>query len=205
MVDSTAVATVFSVYVAGVVSPGPNFVAVAHRAASGTRADALALVGGVVTVNLFWASCAILGIGFVFALFPWLAMIVRVAGAGYLIWFGMRLLPSSGAVAATSAPDARSAGGRAAFLQGVATNLANPKSIAFFAAVFSSAAPAHVSSATFFAMLATVGVTAASWYGLVALVLSHAAIAAAYRRAKRWADRVCGVLIVGLGIRQLIR
>ncbi|KVC26987.1 LysE family translocator [Burkholderia pseudomultivorans] len=205
MVDSAAVATVFSVYVAGVVSPGPNFVAVAHRAASGTRADALALVGGVVTVNLFWASCAILGIGFVFALFPWLAMIVRVAGAGYLIWFGMRLLLSSGAVAAAGAPAARSAGGRAAFLQGVATNLANPKSIAFFAAVFSSAAPAHVSSATFFAMLATVGVTAASWYGLVALVLSHAAIAAAYRRAKRWADRVCGVLIVGLGIRQLIR
>ncbi|KWF17305.1 LysE family transporter [Burkholderia pseudomultivorans] len=204
MVDSAAVATVFSVYVAGVVSPGPNFVAVAHRAASGTRADALALVGGVVTVNLFWASCAILGIGFVFALFPWLAMIVRVAGAGYLIWFGMRLLLSSGAVAA-GAPDARSSGGRAAFLQGVATNLANPKSIAFFAAVFSSAAPAHVSSATFFAMLATVGVTAASWYGLVALVLSHAAIASAYRRAKRWADRVCGVLIVGLGIRQLIR
>lgn len=94
---------------------------------------------------------------------------------------------------------------RAAFLQGVATNIANPKSIAFYAAVFSSAAPAHVSTPTFFAMLATVGATATCWYGAVALVLSHAAIAMAYRRAKAWIDRACGGIIIVLGIRQAFR
>uniref|UniRef100_UPI00016A4D4D LysE family transporter n=1 Tax=Burkholderia ubonensis TaxID=101571 RepID=UPI00016A4D4D len=97
MIDSSAVAAVFSVYVAGVVIPGPNFVAVAHRAASGARAESLALVAGIVMVNLFWASCANLGIGFVFAVFPWLAALVRVAGAAYLVWFGLRLIAASGA------------------------------------------------------------------------------------------------------------
>ncbi|KVD17331.1 LysE family translocator [Burkholderia ubonensis] len=206
MIDSSAVAAVFSVYVAGVVIPGPNFVAVAHRAASGARAESLALVAGIVMVNLFWASCAILGIGFVFAVFPWLAALVRVAGAAYLVWFGLRLIAASGAPGQPRAGVAAgSAGLRPAFLHGVATNLANPKSIAFYAAVFSSAAPAHVSPATFFAMLATVGVTAACWYGFVALVLSHDAIASMYRRAKRRVDRVCGALIVALGIRQFMR
>ena len=33
MVDGSAVLGVFSVYIAGVVIPGPNFVAVAHKAA----------------------------------------------------------------------------------------------------------------------------------------------------------------------------
>jgi threonine/homoserine/homoserine lactone efflux protein len=77
--------------------------------------------------------------------------------------------------------------------------------MAFFAAVFSSAAPAHVSVGTFAAMLGMVCVVASGWYGFVALTLSHARIAAAYRRGKAWADRVCGGLIVALGVRQLIR
>ncbi|BEN30179.1 LysE family translocator [Serratia marcescens] len=203
MVDMSAVLAVFTVYIVGVVIPGPNFVAVAHKAVSARRAEAFALVAGIVLVNLFWASSALLGIGVVFALFPWLALAVKVAGAGYLMWFGYRLIaqaaPSSGSPTATG-----KSGFRAAFLQGIATNIANPKSIAFYAAVFSSAAPAHVSTPTFLAMLLEVAVIASLWYGLVALVLSHAPVAGAYRRSKAWIDRACGTLIIALGLRQLL-
>ena len=205
MVDGTAVLGVFSVYIAGVVSPGPNFVAVAHKAASASRFEALAVVAGIVLVNLFWASCAILGVGIVFAAFPWLALVVKVAGAAYLIWFGGRLIVNASAPQPASVVNAPAGGLRQAFAQGFATNIANPKSMAFFAAVFSSAAPAHVSLGTFAAMLGMVCVVASGWYGFVALTLSHARIAAAYRRSKAWADRFCGALIVGLGVRQLIR
>ncbi|HDS2537436.1 TPA: LysE family transporter [Klebsiella pneumoniae subsp. pneumoniae] len=197
-----AVLAVFTVYIVGVVIPGPNFVAVAHKAVSARRSEAFALVAGIVLVNLFWASSALLGVGIIFALFPWLALAVKVAGAGYLLWFGYRLIaqaaPSSGPSTVTG-----KSGFRVAFLQGIATNIANPKSIAFYAAVFSSAAPAHVSMPTFAAMLLEVAVVASLWYGLVALVLSHAPIASAYRRSKAWIDRACGVLIISLGIRQL--
>ena len=205
MVDWSVVATVFSVYVAGVVIPGPNFVAITHKAVTGKRADALALVAGIVTVNLFWATCAILGIGVVFAVFPWLAVGVKLAGAAYLIWFGLRLIVSARAISSETNPPPKASRFRGAFLQGVATNIANPKSIAFYAAVFSSAVPTHVSTPTFFAMLVTVGVCATCWYGAVALVLSHAAIAKAYRRAKARIDLTCGGLMIALGIRQALR
>lgn len=202
MIDMQAVLAVFTVYIVGVVIPGPNFVAVAHKAVSARRSEAFALVAGIVLVNLFWASSALLGVGIIFALFPWLALAVKVAGAGYLLWFGYLLIaqaaPSSGPSTVTG-----KSGFRVAFLQGIATNIANPKSIAFYAAVFSSAAPAHVSMPTFAAMLLEVAVVASLWYGLVALVLSHAPIASAYRRSKAWIDRACGVLIISLGIRQL--
>lgn len=205
MIDSSAVLGVLSVYVAGVVIPGPNFVAVAHKAASTTRTEALAVVAGIVLVNLFWASCAILGVGIVFAAFPWLAFAVKIAGAAYLIWFGGRLIFK--ASAGNSQQIAQAPGGslRQAFAQGFATNIANPKSVAFFAAVFSSAAPPHESAGTFLAMLGMVFVVASSWYGFVALTLSHARIASAYRRSKAWVDRVCGGVIIALGVRQLIR
>lgn len=96
MIDGPAVLTVFFVYLAGVVIPGPNFVAVVHKAVAATRSEALALVAGIVLVNLFWATCAIAGIGVVFAAFPWAALIVKVLGAAYLMWFGFRLLLKAG-------------------------------------------------------------------------------------------------------------
>jgi threonine efflux protein len=205
VVDGAAVLGVFSVYIAGVVIPGPNFVAVAHKAASATRREALAVVAGIVLVNLFWASCAILGVGIVFAAFPWLALAVKVAGAAYLIWFGSRLIVNASAGSATPGVPGSERGFRQAFAQGFATNIANPKSMAFFAAVFSAATPAHVSVGTFAAMLGMVCVTAGGWYGFVALTLSHSRIASAYRNSKAWVDRVCGGLIVALGVRQLLR
>jgi threonine/homoserine/homoserine lactone efflux protein len=204
MIDWTAITTVLSVYVVGVVLPGPNFVAVAHKAASTTTREALALVAGVVVVNLFWASCSILGIGIVFATFPWIALAVKVIGAGYLIWFGGRLIFKAGsASAARISSNGRSLG--QAFRTGVATNIANPKSMAFYAAVFAAAAPKHVSSPTFIGMLVTVAIVAAAWYGIVAIVFATPSVAARYRRGKAWMDRVCGAMIVALGIRQLVR
>jgi len=40
MIDWSAVLAVFSVYIFGVVSPGPNFLAVAHKAASSSLGSA---------------------------------------------------------------------------------------------------------------------------------------------------------------------
>src|SRR5258708_8390423 len=87
VIDSSAVLAVFSVYVAGVVFPGPNFVAVAHKAALSTRTEALAVVAGILLVSLFWATCAILGVGLVFPAFPWVALVVKIGDAASLTWF----------------------------------------------------------------------------------------------------------------------
>jgi threonine/homoserine/homoserine lactone efflux protein len=204
VVDSSAVLTVLSVYIAGVVIPGPNFVAVAHKAASSTRSEALAVVAGIVLVSLFWATCAILGVGIVFAAFPWMALVVKIGGAAYLMWFGFRLILKARAGGAGMAAATVSGGLRKAFVQGFTTNITNPKSVAFFAAIFASATPAHMSPVTFAAMLAMVALVATTWYGFVALVLSHAGIASGYRGYRAWIDRVCGGLIVALGVRQLL-
>lgn len=204
MLDLHAIVTVLSVYVVGVVIPGPNFVAVAHKAASTSTREVLAMVAGVVVVNLFWASCSILGIGIVFATFPWIALAVKLAGAAYLIWFGGRLILKAGSASAMPLPTAGRTLGQS-FRAGFATNIANPKAMAFFAAVFAAAAPKHVSVLTFLAMLATVAIVSATWYGIVAIVFATPRVAARYRAGKAWIDRFCGAVIVALGIRQLVR
>jgi len=205
VIDLHAIALVFSVYVVGVVIPGPNFVGIAHKAASSSTREALAMVGGTVVVNLFWASCAILGVGIVFAAFPWIALAVKIAGAAYLIWFGGRLIVNARAGGDDAPVPGRGRGSLAlAFRAGVVTNIGNPKAMAFFAAVFSAAAPQHVTVPTFLCMLAVVAVVASVWYGFVAIVFATPRVAAQYRRGKAWIDRVCGAVIVSLGVRQLL-
>lgn len=203
MLDSTAVLTVFWVYLAGVVIPGPNFVAVVHKAVAATRSEALALVAGIVVVNLLWSGCAITGLGLMFAAFPWAALIVKILGAAYLMWFGVRLIVNAGKHLDSQANKSSVRSLRNSFWQGVVTNIGNPKSIAFYAAVFSAAAPAHVSVSTFASMLTVVVVVSLAWYGLVALALSQSRIASAYQKARKVIDRLCGGLILGLGVRQL--
>jgi len=204
MIDGSAVLTVFLVYLAGVVIPGPNFVAVVHKAVAATRSEALALVAGIVLVNLFWSTCAIAGLGIVFAALPWASLLVKVLGAAYLIWFGFRLLINAGKNAPGSSNDAVAESCRQSFIQGVITNIGNPKSMAFYAAVFSAAAPTHVSPGTFLSMLAVVVVVSMTWYGMVAIALSQPRIAAGYQGRKKAIDRLCGGLILSLGIRQLV-
>jgi len=204
MIDLHAVLTVLSVYAVGVVLPGPNFVAVAHKAASTNTRDALAMVAGIVVVNLFWASCSLLGVGIVFATFPWIAFAVKVAGAAYLIWFGVRLVVKAGHAGATGAT-APQGTWLQSFRAGVTTNIANPKSMAFYAAVFAAAAPKHVALPTFLAMLGCVALVASAWYGVVSVVFARPRVAARYRRGKAWIDRACGSVIVALGVRQLVR
>ncbi|BBP59931.1 LysE family translocator [Pseudomonas sp. St316] len=204
MIDGSAVLTVFLVYLAGVVIPGPNFVAVVHKAVAATRSDALALVAGIVLVNLFWSTCAIAGLGVVFAALPWAALVVKILGAAYLMWFGLRLLINAGKNAPGPLNDAVDGSCRQSFIQGVVTNIGNPKSMAFYAAVFSAAAPAHVLPGTFLSMLAVVVVVSMAWYGMVAIALSQPRIACAYQGRKKAIDRLCGGLILSLGVRQLV-
>jgi threonine/homoserine/homoserine lactone efflux protein len=204
MIDGSAVLTVFLVYLAGVVIPGPNFVAVVHKAVAATRSEALALVAGIVLVNLFWSTCAIAGLGVVFAALPWAALVVKVLGAAYLIWFGFRLLINAGKNTLGPPNDAVAGSCKQSFIQGVITNIGNPKSMAFYAAVFSAAAPAHVSPGTFSSMLAVVVLVSMTWYGTVAIALSQPGIACAYQGRKKAIDRLCGGLILSLGIRQLV-
>lgn len=203
-IDFASVLAVALVHLVGVVSPGPNFVATVHRAVTARRSEALALVAGIASVAVVFALAAMLGVGLLLTAFPQLALGMKLAGAAYLIWFGIRLWRRADLAPAAIVPVDSSASHARAWRDGVLTNLANVKSIAFFASVFSAAVPVGASSATMAAMLVAVFLNALLWYGGVALLLSTARASAAYRRAKRWIDRACGALLVLFGARLIV-
>lgn len=202
MLDFSTVMSVAVVCVAGVMSPGPNFVAVTHRAVSSSRFEAMAMVFGIALVNMLWATVAVFGVGLLVASLPWMFWAIKLMGAGYLIWFGVQLLKRSAKPLRTGNTSRTSTTFSAALRDGITTNLANPKSMAFYASMFSGSVPAQASTETLMVLVALVGTIAVIWYGSVALVLSVNRIANLYRRGKSAIERTCGLILILLGCRQ---
>jgi threonine/homoserine/homoserine lactone efflux protein len=180
-------------------SPGPNFVAVTHRAISSSRVEAVAMVFGIAMVNTLWAAMALFGLNLLVTSLPWLFWSIKLMGAAYLVWFGIQLLKRSGHPLKARNGVAAASSFRSALRDGIATNLANPKSMAFYASVFSGAVPADASMETLLAMVVMVGVLAVLWYGSVALILSADRMTDLYRQGKKIVERTCGLFLILLG------
>ena len=196
-IDLHSLWTVCLVYAAGLLSPGPNFLAIAHYALRGYRLQALATAAGVVTVNGLWASTSLFGVDLLFGLAPWMLALLKGAAAVYLFLVGVRLWRRAG-LARPVLPGAAQGGTLAAsFRAGAATNLANIKAVAFYAAAFSTVAPTPERMHTLYVALALVLLLACLWYGLVALLLSARSIAVRSERWSKWAERSGGIAMIG--------
>lgn len=114
------------------VTPGPGAML---SVATGLRhgyPSALRAIVGLETALLVQLTVVALGLGAVLAASATAFLIVKIAGAAYLVWLGIRKWRE----AAATAPDEASpdAAGRY-YLQGVLVNLTNPKAIVFMVAL----------------------------------------------------------------------
>lgn len=175
--------------------PGPNFFAVMHVAAGQGRAAAWACAMGTVAGTAIWALAGFFGLKALFAALPAAAIVIKLAGAAYLVWVGIGMWRTAGAP-----PSARKELRTSkAFLFGLATNLANPKTAAFAASLFAVALP--VGTPTGLSLMAVVMVCVIStlWYSLVSLVGSTGPFVRAYAAARRPILRITAVIFAGYG------
>ncbi|SED00306.1 Threonine/homoserine/homoserine lactone efflux protein [Amycolatopsis tolypomycina] len=195
MSPAATLATVLLAYLPAAVTPGPNFVLIAHTAAAGTRRAAVAVALGVVVAGGLLAAVAVFGLGSLLARTPWLATALRVVCGAYLAWLGVRLWLRA------RAPDtAPPSGHGSAFRQGVVSNLTNPKAAAFFGSVLTATLPPAEPTAVKAAAVALIVTASAAWHLSVALLFSASSTQRWYARAKPALNRVVGTILVVLGL-----
>ena len=90
---------------------------------------------------------------------------------------------------------------RAALQRATQGQLANLKSLIFFASVFVAVVPPSASPALLGLILVNVLIVETAWYGVVATAFSVRLIRDRYVRAKAWADRVRGGALELVGLR----
>src|SRR5262245_14217895 len=111
--------------------PGPDMILLLQTGARQGRAMALATALGLALARGCHVALAGLGLAVLFRTAPWTFDLVRLAGAAYLCWIGVKLLQAeASALVVHGAPEPSRAYGKA-LLRGLLTNLLNPKALLF--------------------------------------------------------------------------
>lgn len=114
-----------------VVTPGPDMTLVARNTFAGGRPSGLATSAGTCCGLLVHATVAALGLSAVLLASSQAFTVVKIAGAAYLIFLGIRTI--LGARHEAASPDRpKGADPWVAYRQGVLTNVLNPKVAIFF-------------------------------------------------------------------------
>jgi threonine/homoserine/homoserine lactone efflux protein len=118
-----------------IVIPGPSVLFAVGRALAYGHRTALATVAGNAMGLEVVAVCAALGIGTLVERSELVFTVVKLAGAGYLIWLGIRAVRQRGGLASALATAPAHRRHRKAMLQGFMVGVANPKAVILFAAI----------------------------------------------------------------------
>lgn len=182
-------------------TPGPDMLYVTARGASEGRAAGIASALGIGAGTLFHISVVALGLAALLRAVPLAYLTVRVAGAIYLIYLGVRAFRAGSTLSLQHVEPAPLS---VVFRQGVITNVLNPKVALFFLAFL----PQFVdpSRGNPVVQIIVLGLVFDCTGTLVNLGVALGASGAASRlreadRARAVLQKVTAILLVGLGLR----
>ena len=123
------------VFALSAATPGPDTMLVFGRALGGSASDAIPYALGLVVGKLLLLSLAVLGVTAAAAALGPLFVAVKITGAAYLIWLGVRMLRRT--ATADLPPEAKAR--RTSFVRasavGAGLTVSNPQAILFYVAV----------------------------------------------------------------------
>ena len=185
-----------------VLTPGVDMALVTKHALLQGRVAAQAAAVGVNVGIFFWTIAAAVGLAAAIAASATAFTVIKLAGAVYLVCLGVRALLASRHAASTVSAVRRPVSTGAAFRQGVASNLLNPKIAVFFTSLLPQFVDkGHANVRDLMLLGALFNAMGVIW------LLTYAVIAARGRdllqqpRVKRAFDRLSGIALIALGAR----
>ncbi len=182
-----------------IATPGPDTALIIRNAlASGPRASTMSALG-VAAGILAWAAAATFGVGVLLERSSTAFTILKLAGAVYLAYLGLRSLLSK----APADPDVpRSAlRDRSAWGQGLFSNLLNPKTGAFFVTVMPQFIVPGDPAIRLVLMVAAFEVMLLAWLIAYGHVVSRLGRSGLGTRVRYFMTRLTGIVLIGLGAR----
>ncbi|GEL19142.1 LysE family translocator [Pseudonocardia asaccharolytica] len=183
--------------------PGPAVTLIMKNAVIRGSRVAFLTAAGILVADLVWVLASLVGLTAVLVASEPAFLAVKLLGAAYLAYLGVRLLLSRHDTPATT-PDAAIAsaatGGIKAFREGVICDLSNPKTVLVFASVIPQFLPAghtFADAAILGVTFALVGFTSLAVY---ALVFSHVRYALNRPRLRKMLLRASGGILIAFGV-----
>jgi len=178
--------------------PGPTVLLVVSYALGHGRQSAAWTVPGVALGDFTALTLSLIGLGAVLSASSELFTVIKWAGAAYLIWLGIKMWRSDGAIEVRGGK--RGDNGPAMLWNCFAITALNPKGLVFFAAFLPQfVSPAAPAAPQLVVLGATFLVLATANAALFAYLAGSAKSALADPSRMRLVNRIGGTLLIGAG------
>jgi threonine/homoserine/homoserine lactone efflux protein len=188
------------VYALAVASPGPGVAAVVARALGRGLAGAPAFIAGFLVGDLLWFTLAAAGLAVLAKTAYTLFLVIRYAGAAYLLYLAWRLwtTPARALEDAGARPSERPL---QLFLGTLALTLGNPKTMVFFLAVLPTVVELkRVTVGGFLEIALVISVVLPAVLGAYAVFAARARARLARPETVRWVQRMTGAVMAGAAV-----
>jgi threonine/homoserine/homoserine lactone efflux protein len=189
-----------------IIAPGQDTALTIRNTLVGGRAGGIATAAGVVTGLATWTVATSAGLAALLVASQPLFLAVRLAGAAYLVFLGLQALRSAliprDKAGAFPSPARRGGSGWGFYLQGLLSNLGNPKILVFFLSLLPQFIERGQAS---FGRLLLLGLIfccmTLTWLSLYAVVVARVGDFLRRDRIQRALEATTGLVLIGLGLR----
>lgn len=185
-------------------TPGQDTALTIRNTLLGSRGAGVATAAGVSSGQAIWTVATSAGLAVVLMASAPLFFAIRIAGAAYLIYLGIRsvLKALSGKQAVVDSAVARSRlSARTAFAQGLISNLSNAKMVAFFISLLPPFAGPHPSFLLLLALGFNFCLLTLAWLVGYAFAVERVSGWLGRRGVRRAIDGLLGTVLIALGLR----
>jgi threonine/homoserine/homoserine lactone efflux protein len=202
-VTSASIAVFLAAALVIALTPGPGIFYVGARTLAGGRGEGLASSLGTGIGGMVHVAAGAVGLSALVMVSAEAFVVLKVAGALYLIWLGARALRDGRTEAP---PTARATGAGRAFREGVLVEATNPKTAVFFIAFIPQFVDPAGHVGVQFALLGLVSVllNTLADVGVVYLAAWAREALARHPRAIGWLRQGSGAVMLGLGASLLL-
>ena len=181
-------------------TPGPSTVFIVNNAiAHGWRRALAALSGDLVAIALL-ATASVIGLGALLMAYPAAFLVLRLAGASYIIWLGWTFLrPAPAQADPATAATVHGENGLGLWLRSFGVGISNPKAILFFAALFPQFLPVGSGPSVLALLVATFVLVKLVILGGYAFGARHLARLLRHPKHARRGRRLTGIIFMGFG------
>ncbi|MDQ0563803.1 threonine/homoserine/homoserine lactone efflux protein [Rhizobium mesoamericanum] len=173
--DLTTILAFVAVTTLLVISPGPNGVLIAKTVPASGRLAGFANVAGFVSAFYLHGAFVVFGVSVILARSAELFFTVKMLGAAYLCWVGIKALMQT---------------------------RRNPKVAMFYLAAFPQFVPMEQATATNIFLLVFIhSMINLIWFSAIVVVFSRLATLTRGGRVQRWIKAATGVVFVGFGLK----
>ena len=192
--------TIVLVNVLAWITPGPNMFAVMAASLTHGRQHGLATGLGLACGALLWSVFAVLGVAILFDLLPRAVVGLKLAGAAYLVWLGIKSIRSAknqnGDISIARASDLALT---RSFRTGLIVSMTNPKAALFFGSVMAAFIPATATAWFLSLVVAICGLLAAVLHSITATLFSTRLAMRFFARFQKAISCTFGAIFVTMG------